>query len=141
MSYGYSAKTKAFYVMEEKEAYAANGNWPDDVNAIDDTVWETYSQAAPVGQVRGTNKKGFPCWEAEPPVSHEQAAEMAAYRRRMALEAAASAIAPLQDAIDLDIASDAERDALQAWKKYRVEINRVDPNNAPDIDWPEAPAV
>uniref|UniRef100_UPI001ABF6203 tail fiber assembly protein n=1 Tax=Xenorhabdus miraniensis TaxID=351674 RepID=UPI001ABF6203 len=49
------------------------------------------------------------------------------------------AIAPLQDAVDLDIATDAEQSALTAWRKYRVLLNRVDCSTAPDIQWPEQP--
>lgn len=48
-------------------------------------------------------------------------------------------MAPLQDAVDLDMATETEKSALLAWKKYRVLLNRVDISNAPDIDWPEPP--
>ncbi|KIE64605.1 tail fiber assembly protein [Escherichia coli] len=30
---------------------------------------------------------------------------------------------------------------LEAWKKYRVLLNRVDTSTAPDIEWPEIPEV
>lgn len=46
---------------------------------------------------------------------------------------------PLQDAVDLNIATEAERQQLTAWKKYRVLLNRVDTSKAPDIEWPKAP--
>ncbi|MDE7599685.1 tail fiber assembly protein [Enterobacter asburiae] len=49
------------------------------------------------------------------------------------------AIAPLQDAVDLGIASNEERELLLEWKKYRVQLNRVDVTKAPDIDWPVKP--
>ncbi|WP_431768975.1 tail fiber assembly protein [Xenorhabdus khoisanae] len=49
------------------------------------------------------------------------------------------AITPLQDAVDLDMATDAEKTALTAWRKYRVLLNRVDCSAAPDIQWPEQP--
>ncbi|OWO83029.1 phage tail protein [Photorhabdus luminescens] len=48
-------------------------------------------------------------------------------------------ITPLQDAIDLDIATDAEKQKLIEWKKYRVLLNRVDCSAAPEIDCPKAP--
>lgn len=35
-------------------------------------------------------------------------------------------IAPLQDAVDLEIATEEERSLLEAWNKYRVLLNRVD---------------
>ncbi|MDF7627732.1 tail fiber assembly protein [Erwiniaceae bacterium L1_55_4] len=50
------------------------------------------------------------------------------------------AIAPLQDAVDLDEATDAETALLKSWKQYRVAINRIDANTEDDIIWPEQPA-
>ncbi|MBZ3682991.1 tail fiber assembly protein, partial [Providencia rettgeri] len=52
---------------------------------------------------------------------------------------AANAIAPLQDAVDLGMATDEEKAKLTAWKTYRVLLNRVDTSLAPDIDWPQKP--
>jgi hypothetical protein len=52
------------------------------------------------------------------------------------------AVAPLQDAVDVDEATDGEIASLKAWKKYRVALNRL-PEQAgyPEIvDWPSAPA-
>lgn len=53
-----------------------------------------------------------------------------------------SAIEPLQDAVDIDDATAAERLTLTAWKKYRVALNRLpDQTGYPiTIDWPVAPA-
>ncbi|QET58576.1 tail fiber assembly protein [Citrobacter portucalensis] len=56
------------------------------------------------------------------------------------LSHATSAIAPLQDAVDLDMATEDEATALNEWKKYRVMLSRVKPEDAPDITWPELPA-
>ncbi|MEQ9871470.1 tail fiber assembly protein, partial [Pectobacterium odoriferum] len=53
--------------------------------------------------------------------------------------AATSRINELTYAIDLDIATDAEKAALTAWQKYAVLLSRVDVN-ATDIEWPEQPA-
>ncbi|KFA85882.1 tail fiber assembly protein [Enterobacter sp. EGD-HP1] len=50
-----------------------------------------------------------------------------------------SIIAPLQDAVDIGEATDAEVSSLHGWKKYRVLLNRVDISKAPDIEWPELP--
>ncbi|EAY2467263.1 tail fiber assembly protein [Salmonella enterica] len=50
------------------------------------------------------------------------------------LQMASGKIAPLQDAVDLDIATDDEKAQLDEWKKYRVLVNRVDTSNP---DWPE----
>lgn len=52
------------------------------------------------------------------------------------------AIAPLQDAVDLDDATDADVLSLKAWKKYRVALNRLpeQPGYPADINWPALPA-
>ncbi|CAK16856.1 tail fiber assembly protein [Pseudomonas entomophila] len=53
-----------------------------------------------------------------------------------------TAIAPLQDAVDLDEASEAEVARLKEWRRYRVALNRLpeQPGYPADIDWPLAPA-
>ncbi|WP_256216660.1 tail fiber assembly protein [Pseudomonas sp. NBRC 111142] len=56
--------------------------------------------------------------------------------------AADSAIAPLQDAVDLDEATEAEAALLKEWKRYRIALNRL-PEQAgypATIDWPAPPA-
>ncbi|EFB3321859.1 tail fiber assembly protein [Escherichia coli] len=50
-------------------------------------------------------------------------------------------MAPLQDAVDLGIATEEESSLLAAWKKYRVLLNRVDTSVAPDIDLSVFPAI
>ena len=53
-----------------------------------------------------------------------------------------AAIAPLQDAVDIDDATDADVAMLKAWKKYRVALNRLpdQPGYSTTIDWPVIPA-
>ncbi|EAZ9612261.1 tail fiber assembly protein, partial [Salmonella enterica subsp. enterica serovar Enteritidis] len=53
------------------------------------------------------------------------------------LQMASEKIAPLQDAVDLGLATDDEKAQLDEWKKYRVLVNRVDTLNP---DWPEKPS-
>ncbi len=63
-----------------------------------------------------------------------------AERQRMALlRHANESIALLQDAVDLDIATEAEKAALLEWKKYRIMLNRVNISLVSDIEWPEQP--
>ncbi|ECJ4790551.1 TPA: tail fiber assembly protein [Salmonella enterica] len=53
------------------------------------------------------------------------------------LQIASEKIAPLQDVVDLDEATDKEKASLLAWRKYRVQVNRVDTLKPV---WPEKPA-
>ncbi|EKA0047946.1 tail fiber assembly protein, partial [Salmonella enterica] len=72
----------------------------------------------------------------------DEAAETAAQLRQAEetksrlLQIASEKIAPLQDAVDLGVATDEEKSQLGEWKKYRVLVNRVDTTNP---DWPEVP--
>ncbi|MDH0646233.1 tail fiber assembly protein [Pseudomonas sp. GD03858] len=67
----------------------------------------------------------------------EAAAEIARHRAQ-----ADQAIAPLQDAVDLDEATEAEALRLKDWKRYRVALNRLpdQPGYPAAIDWPAPPA-
>ncbi|MGG9047421.1 tail fiber assembly protein [Serratia marcescens] len=49
-------------------------------------------------------------------------------------------MAPLQDADDLAIATEEEAAQLRLWKTYRVQLNRINPQDAPETDWPLPPA-
>lgn len=100
------------------------GKLPDDVVSV-----------APEGN--------FMKWDGEKWV-HDADAEKAAQttqatqQKESLLAMAASKIAPLQDAVDLDIATEAETALLLAWKKYRVLLNRVDTSKP---EWPTPPNI
>lgn len=51
-------------------------------------------------------------------------------------------IAPLQDAVDLDMATDEEVASLKEWKKYCVQLNRIEQQvEFPDsVEWPIFPS-
>ncbi|EKH4535287.1 tail fiber assembly protein [Escherichia coli] len=55
------------------------------------------------------------------------------------MQVASEHIAPLQDAVDLDIATEEEASLLAAWKTYRVLLNRVNTAVAAEVEWPVAP--
>jgi len=52
------------------------------------------------------------------------------------------AIAPLQDAIDVDDATPTDVALLKSWKKFRVALSRLpeQPGYPTTIDWPGFPA-
>ncbi|EBA2360193.1 tail fiber assembly protein [Salmonella enterica] len=86
---------------------------------------------------------GYKKWDSKTQVwVNDEAAEAAARLREAEgtknrlLQIASEKIAPLQDAVDLGIATDDEKAQLGEWKKYRVLVNRVDTSN-PDL--PEQP--
>ncbi|MBC8949615.1 tail fiber assembly protein [Xenorhabdus sp. TS4] len=76
---------------------------------------------------------------ANPPPTPEQLQQNAEHEKRYRMTQATNSIAPLQYAVDLKMATNAELASLTAWKKYCVLLNRVDCSTAPNIDWPKAP--
>ncbi|EHO2029267.1 tail fiber assembly protein [Escherichia coli] len=74
-----------------------------------------------------------------PERSHNELVAEAELQKSALLTVANNAIAPLQDAVDLEMVTDDEQALLLAWKKYRVLLNRVDTSAAPEIEWPTQP--
>ncbi|WP_210530740.1 tail fiber assembly protein [Pantoea ananatis] len=75
-----------------------------------------------------------------PVIVAENDAMMAGARLAAEMDEANRIITPLQDAEDLKMATPDETARLEAWRKYRVLLNRVDVAAAPAISWPEKPA-
>lgn len=78
--------------------------------------------------------------KAEAAGAHLLSAVIADAAQRRA--SADAAIAPLQDAVDLDMATNEEAALLTGWKRYRVLLSRLpDQEGYPaEIDWPAPPA-
>lgn len=74
-------------------------------------------------------------------ITAQEVIDQAEEKRAELMGIANQKIAPLQAALDVGIATDAELAQLKAWKTYLVLLSRVDTSNAPDIDWPEVPDV
>ncbi|MDE8814534.1 tail fiber assembly protein [Citrobacter freundii] len=114
-----------------------------DISTGRPTVIETLG-SLPDNVVSVAPEGGYVKWDGTQWV-HDAEAEKAFFQGQAAQEKAnllmiaTSAIAPLQDAVDLDIATEDESKALLAWKKYRVMLNRINPEDAQNIIWPESP--
>lgn len=68
------------------------------------------------------------------PVTDAESAMLIASSRLAAeMDEANRAIAPLQDAVDISIATSEEITRLSEWKRYQVELSRIDTSKAPDI--------
>ncbi|WP_323867776.1 tail fiber assembly protein [Xenorhabdus szentirmaii] len=130
----------SFYPVVLLPEYKSAGTLPDDVVPVSYEVFFEFSQSV-AGKQRGVDANGMPCWVDIPPpeITPEQWQQSAEYQKRQLMNAATNAIAPLQYAVDLEMATNAEKITLTAWKKYCVLLNRVDCSAAPDIDWPKAP--
>ncbi|MEN4768959.1 tail fiber assembly protein [Duffyella gerundensis] len=74
-----------------------------------------------------------------PVTDAENAVLIASSRLAAEMDEANRNIAPLQDAVDISIATDAEIARLAEWKRYRVALSRIDSSETPDIEWPVSP--
>jgi len=78
-----------------------------------------------------------PTDDTTPPAYVPTEVENAATRDTL-LRAASDKIGPLQDAVDMDVATPTEVSALMAWKTYRIALNRMDVSLSP-VTWPAVP--
>lgn len=77
----------------------------------------------------------------EPEIVRQTPAEVAIDEYNRLRGVADFAIGPLQDAVDLDDATQEEAASLKAWKQYRVKLSRVlgQTGYPLAIEWPAAP--
>jgi len=135
----YSAITGQILQWQDTESfhYAA----PPDHVEIQTVTDEQWSNQASFGWVdAGELSHIEPAQEIYQPCKEE--AEIVNLARRDALLSEAAVImAPLQDALDLNDASDSEQNALIAWKRYRVALNRIQEQEGfpLNVEWPVAP--
>ncbi|MGV7962306.1 tail fiber assembly protein [Photorhabdus tasmaniensis] len=86
----------------------------------------------------------FDKWDGEKWVMDTEAQkasqiEQAEQQRAVLHQQANEAMILLQYAVETDMASEAEKALLFAWKKYMVLLSRVDISQVSDIEWPEQP--
>lgn len=128
----YSASSNSFYDT------AINTDIPEDAVDMTDDEWAAMLDGQAAGQIIEAGSDGKPMLTERVLTAGEITAQTEAKKRGLRA-VADSTITPLQDAADLDIATEAETAALAAWKQYRVLLNRVDTSTAPDISWPVQP--
>lgn len=119
-----------------KTAYNTETHQPVEIDFIGDLP-DTLTFLEPKTEFDKWNGKK---WVADIEAQKAALIAQAEIMKQSLLAEATNVIAPLQDAVDLDMATDEEAAALQEWKKYRVLLNRVDTSTAPDIEWSEKPS-
>lgn len=128
-----------FYLSELFQDYELSGAWPNDAIEISERWYEYLIEGQGVGKVITVNEYGQPVLADPAPPAPEEIIQYAAELKNKLMDEANTALLPLQDAVDLGIATESESAMLIEWKKYRVLLNRVDTSKAPDIEWPEKP--
>ena len=80
-------------------------------------------------------------WQLNKNKQHQYEVNQASVKKNQLLTEATTQISYLQDAVDTEIASEKETQLLAEWKKYRVLVNRIDIELAPNINYPETPQL
>ncbi|EPV0627133.1 TPA: tail fiber assembly protein [Citrobacter koseri] len=112
-------------------------NIPDDAQEISVELWRELLEGQAEGKIIDfTNVP--PALVEYVKTPEDEAAEAESKKAELRL-IADTAIAPLEDAVELGIATDGEQTRLSEWRKFRVMLNRVNTSQAPDISWPVLP--
>jgi hypothetical protein len=139
--YFFSAKMNGFYLGSERKTYESSSNgWPADALPISNDVYRSLFEGQEQGKVITADGSGRPILSEPPEPTHDELVAKADVMRSKLMAEATEIIAPLQDAVDMNIATKQEQSKLVEWKKYRVLLSRIDVSLMPDITWPEKPS-
>lgn len=137
--YHYSPKDNAFYPLAMKEDYEKTGTWPDDGIEVDEEIYMEFTYP-PEGKMRVPGDDGYPMLVNIPPPTEDELIAAATVKKSALLATVAPAIAVWQTKLMMGRKLNAaETAALSAWLDYSDAMEAVDPQTAPDIDWPEQP--
>lgn len=128
----------SFYPEELKGEYIKAGTFPDDSILVSSDVFSEYSQNPPDGKMRGA-KRGKPEWVDLPPPSKTEITTIARQKKTELSQEAEGRIVQLERKAKLEMASDNEIEILKQWEIYTVKLDDVNPELAPDIEWPQKP--
>lgn len=133
--------------------------WASHEDHREKTVYSTDTGMAEVVDYIGAIRAGFTtlspatpfdkwsgdAWVLDQAAQYAFNVEQATQKKKALLSKSDMEIAWLQDAVDPDVMGDDIRPEdvalLKAWRAYRVALNRIDVNLAPDIVWPEPPSA
>lgn len=129
----YSASTGGFYLHD-----VHGDSVPADAVQVTDDDYQALMEAQSTGKRIVAGDAGQPIAADPPPLTADQLLQLNTATRDSLLAIATARIAPLQDAVDLGVATAEEEAALLAWKRYRIDLSRL--NLAGQIEqWPSPP--
>lgn len=130
----------SIYVSATTPGFFTDTNMPDDAKTITIEQWNVLLADNAAG--KNIDFSVYPPVAVDPPpvtYTTEQLITQATEKRSTLRSEADSQIAWLQDAVDLNTATDDEMASLTEWKLYRIEISRIDLSRPENIIWPVAP--
>ena len=139
-TYLYSASTGGFYPESMLEIYENSINGlPGDLKEVSESDYNALISGQESGKRIIADKKGNPILSDQAEPSGEEVIKSNNRKKTELIDSATAQINPLQDAVDMEIATKEEAAALKQWKLYRVSVNRIDTTQK-EINWPDIPA-
>ena len=140
--------------VQENQAIIHNGQqwtYPKDLRGT--TIYSTETGAETTMQEVGDIPEGYTTlkpdskfdkwdgkkWQLDNDKQHQYEVNQASAKKNQLIADATAQISYLQDAVDTDIATNEETELFAKLKKYRALVNRIDIEQAPNIDWPKQP--
>lgn len=137
--YLWSSKDNAFIPAAMADVYESSGWKISDFVAVKSAVFDEFAGTPPEGKVRITSSNGMPAWGDVPPPTQEELVAQAEQKKSQLRAVADAEINWRQDAADAGMATEEESSALAQWKKYRVQLMRVDTAESAAVEWPYLP--
>lgn len=78
-------------------------------------------------------------WVSDSEAEHNAHVRDAELLKNELMKLANTNIEILQDTIDFDMATEEDKALLTKWRKFRIELNKLNLNTAPAISWPDKP--
>ena len=125
-------------VVENTFIWDGEGGYQHD----EGTIIVEYSRDNPAGVgyiYDGSTFSRPPLTEEEKEAIDKENVQSAVSQKKYLMDEATQQIDTLQDAVDLDMATDEEKTKLTAWKKYRILLNRVDTSQS-NVTFPAQPS-
>lgn len=142
-------------VTSGRVATFRDGNWILEEDHRGETVYSTSDHsvilvtnigAYPAGTTPLKPTTVYDLWDGTKWVTDDEAKKQGdiaeANRQKQSLIYEADSICrPWQTQLLLGIITDADKASLTAWMKYYQQVQQADTNKAPEIDWPQKPAM
>lgn len=143
MRYKWSAKNNAFFPVVILDSYITSGWDLSDVIDISDEVVQEFMGEPPDGMIRVAGGDGLPAWSDIPPATHEQEVAAAEQQKQQLIVQANAYMNSKQwpGKAAMGRLTDSEKTQYIAWLDYLDALEAVDTTSAPDINWPEPPAL
>lgn len=139
-AYLFCTKDNGFYPLALKADYEAAGTWPEHGKEVSSEVYFSFApENAPEGKMRGSDKKGNPCWVDIPPLTIKEQIEIAEYKKQKLIAEVHTETEMLRVKLALKRIKPDEEVRLIAWLDYLDLLEAVDTSTGPDIDWPQKP--